>query len=184
LKRLQSLLIVPRMKKSAILTLLLLLAAVPLAAQNAVGFSIGGGQTWTDDFEFDFGDSVKEVYFETSLEQLTTLRLRIGRLESEIEQRDVPGPPIPGDIDYVHALIGYRFYEVFGSTSLFAGPGFYRYKFGGQDASEWGIGLGVNGIFPVTRRLSLVAELGYHWINGDDFQNRLLTATGGLRIGF
>ena len=50
-----------------------------------------------------------------------------------------------GKIEYLDALVEYRFDEVFGSTSIFAGPGYYRQKFGSFGETDFGLSAGVSG---------------------------------------
>ena len=173
------------MKRLLFLPLLVLLAVPAFGQGSAIGFQLGVSQVADNGIEFDFDDQVKEVFFSTDLEPGSAFKIKAGRVETT-RLVDDEGTLFEeeGDLDYIDALIEYRFYEVYGSTSLFAGPGAYRQRFEtGEDETDFGFSVGVAGLFPVTRRLGVVAELAYHWVNFED-SRELLTATGGVRIGF
>jgi hypothetical protein len=185
-----ALLIVRRMKRMLLLVAFTSLAAAPLVAQNtsAFGVVLGGAQRLQGGVDFKFSNSVKEAFYETSLEPDTMLRIKIGEIEAPVTLRD-DSAAIPtdisgrGKIDHADFLVDYRFSEVFGSTGLFAGPGLYRQRLNGQEESNYGLSAGVNGAFPMNRRYALVLEATYHWINFHD-RARYLTATGGVKISF
>lgn len=163
---------------------LALFIAIPggLQAQAfSFGVLIGGGSSLEDGFEFDLGNKVIEVFGGMKLEEATTFRVKYGQV-------DVDAGPAAGEIEYFQALVDYEFDEVFGSTSIFAGPGYYSLEPQGlpdgvADESELGFAAGVAGDFPFSRRLSLIAELTYQWINFEDSFS-FWGATGGLKIRF
>lgn len=173
------------MKRLFGLVALLAVSTVPAVAQStAVGLSLGAGSQVDGDFDFDLSDSVLEIFYVTDLEPGTGFKVKLGRIENEDgPQIGAPGLAGGSEIEYAQALIEYRFYEVFGSTSLFAGPGAYRSSFGSSQETDFGLAAGVNGIFPVTRRFALTAEAAYHWVNFEE-EYRFLTATGGVRFAF
>jgi hypothetical protein len=162
----------------AVVAIVLMSGSALQAQAMSFGFMLGGSESLEDGVDLNLGDTVREVFFSTELEIDTNFRIKAGRVESESAER-------PGDLEYIQALIDYRFDEVFGSTTLFAGPALYRYEPDGdvEDESEYGFCGGVSGEFPVTRRFSLLAELTYHWVNFDD-PYRFLTAAGGLKMRF
>lgn len=171
--------------KRLLTALAFVLFAAPLFSQSsAVGISAGAAMNAEDDFDFDLDDSVLEVFYSTDLDLDTTLKVKLGRVENEDgPQVGFPGSSRSGEVEYAQALIEYRFYEVFGSTSLFAGPGAYRASYGAFSETDFGFAAGVNGMFPVTRRVALTAEAAYHWVNFED-DYRFVTATGGVRFAF
>lgn len=178
------LLIVPGMKR-ALLVLSFFLFTTPLMAQSSgFGFLIGGGQPADHGLDIKFGGTVREVFYETELEPGTLFKLKVGQADTE-RQLAVGAPNLKtdGKLDYLDAFVEYRFYESFGSTGLFAGPGLYRRRFGNDEETDYGLAAGVNGLFPITRRFGFVAELTYRWANFEE-QRALVTATGGLRISF
>jgi hypothetical protein len=184
-----ALLIVRRMKRTLLLLSLTAMVAAPAMAQSsAFGFLIGGSQHLSSGVGFKFGNTVREGFYETTLEPDTILRFKVGEIEGPITLRD-DSAAVPanisgnGKIDHADVLIDYRFSEVFGSTGLFAGPGYYRARLNGQEESNYGLSAGVNGAFPMTRRYALVLEATYHWINFHD-RTRYLTATGGIKVSF
>lgn len=174
-----------------------LLSALPAFSQSLeFGAQIGAGEGLEDDFDFDLGQSLREVYVGTELEPGTILKLKAGQYEGEVFGSS-------GDIQYIDATVEYRFSEAFGSSSFFLGPGFYRSRpdesevaFEGE--SSYGFTGGVNGIFPVSRRFALTAELAYHWAkvavtDVDEVQNDPLATddqysfvalSGGFRFAF
>lgn len=173
------------MKRSLILPLLLATAvALPAAAQTmSIGASIGVSESFDDGFRFRLDDQVTEIWIGTELDFDTTLKLRGGRLETDDGPAIGGGGSREGTVDYIDALVEYRFSEIFGSSGVYLGPGFYRQRYGIVEESDWGLAAGVNGQFPVTRRFALVLDLGYHWVNFEDSYD-FVTATGGFRFGF
>lgn len=172
--------IVNRMKTSSVFALVFL-AAVPVFAQSSavgiqVGFATPANDSWTD-----FDGDVREVFFSTELEPGTTFKIKLGDTETGFEADD--GTSLDSSVEYVQGLIEYRFGETFGSTSLFAGPALYRGQDAPFDETELGISAGVNGHFPITRRLGIIAEGTYHWVHFEPRQ-RFVTVTGGLRLAF
>lgn len=161
-------------------SVLILLPSGLLAQAFSFGILIGGGSSLEDGFEVDLGNKVFEVFGGMKLEDATAFRLKYGQV-------DVDGETAAGEIEYFQAVVDYEFDEVFGSTSLFAGPGYYSLSSegvtGGVDQSELGFAVGVAGDFPISRRLSLIAELSYQWINFEDSYS-FWAATGGFKIRF
>ncbi len=80
-------------------------------------------------------------------------------------------------------LAEYRFDEIFGSTTLFFGPGAYRQDSADGSETDFGLSGGVSGDFPLTRRLGFVVEGAYHWVNFDD-EYEFVTVGAGLRLSF
>jgi len=175
------------MKRVLILAGLLIMATLSAAAQNsAVGFQLGVGQMTENGIEFDdFDDDVKELYISFELDPgATVFKLKGGQIDTDNDILvGAPGVAKEGNVEYVAAVIEYRFYEVFGSSALFAGVGGYRQEFGTLKENDLGVTAGINALFPVTRRLGVLGEVGYHWINFDD-QREILTGTLGLRFAF
>lgn len=165
------------------LALLSFLSLPALAQSTAVGFQLGVSQSNDNGIDFDFGGDLKEVFFSLDTDASTTLKLKAGRMESD-EPPDIEGLILTdGTVEYLALVAEYRFYEVFGSTSLFAGPAAYRQEYGTLDETNFGITAGVNGLFPVTRRFGVTAELAYHWANFEETRS-FVTAAAGVRIGF
>ncbi|HVT44947.1 MAG TPA: hypothetical protein VMT00_11195 [Thermoanaerobaculia bacterium] len=171
--------------KNLALCFLLLFAATPLFSQaSSVGFLGGVAQPIDDGFDFDFDDSVRELFFATELQPETFFRIKLGKIDtSNVDELGEGTIAANGKVEYVQALIAYRFYEIFGSTSVFAGPSYYRQRFGEFEETDYGLSAGVTGMFPVTRRLAVLGELSYHWANFEE-RRRFLTATAGFQFGF
>jgi hypothetical protein len=156
----------------------LMFASAAFAQSSSFGFLLGGSETLEDGLDLNLGNSVREVFFSTDLELGTAFRIKAGQTDADDVDRS-------GKIEYIQALIDYRFHEIFGSTSLFLGPALYRHTPTGEldDETEYGLSGGVNGEFPFTRRIAFLAELSYHWVNFEE-PYRFLTATGGVKLSF
>src|SRR5438034_3953011 len=132
--------IVPRMKKPAFLLAILILAALPAAAQNTSEFGIlFGGSKRVNDVagnqgekgvnDFKFGNSVREIYYAIQMEPGTWFKVKAEQINAPLLGIDSSGNKIEGGkgkIEHVDALIDYKFSESFGSTGIFAGVGMYR----------------------------------------------------------
>lgn len=173
------------MKKCALFVMLFLVAALPAAAQTFdFGLLLGRAQNTDDGLSANFDDSVREIAFATALDADTHFRIKAGSLDT-VNFQELGGQPVDADgkIEYVDALVGYDYPEVFGTTMLFAGPGFYRQSFGPFEETNWGLSAGINGKFPVTRKFAFLAEAGYHYAHFDQHRS-FITISGGIQIGF
>ena len=172
------------MRTAVVLLLSCFALAAPAAAQSlSIGASIGIAESGQDGFEFDFDDSLQEVWIGTEMQSGTTFRLRGGRLDTD-EGPDIGGGVLEdGKVEYIDALVEYRSSEVFGSSGFYAGPGFYRQRFDVLEESDWGVAAGVNALFPVTRRFGILVDVGYHWVNFEESYD-FIAATAGIRFGF
>jgi hypothetical protein len=204
--------IVTAMRKHACTLAFLLLAAAPALAQTSeFGILIGGSKrliSHSDQAQglgisdnFKFSNSVREIYYAVQLDPGTNFKLKAGQIEgpAAFQYQAAKGPAridIPkGKVEHIDALVDYRFSEPFGSTGLFAGVGLYRQRGditdtvvpadqrGPQTETNYGFSGGVNGDFPITRRLGFVAEATYHWMNFK-YRTRYVTLSGGLRLSF
>lgn len=173
------------MKIRSLLPLTLLLLAIPAGAQTfTAGVNFGGSRSTEDGLTLNLSNPTKEVFVGASLEPSTMFGIKLGQVDSDEGPRvGAPGVEREGKIEYLSALVEYRFSEVYGSTGLFAGPGYYRQRFGTLEENDFGATIGVNGQFPVSRRLAFTAEVAYHWTNFEQSYT-FITATGGVRVGF
>jgi hypothetical protein len=174
------------MKRLGILTLLLALLAIPATAQNMqFGLMLGGSDyIEQDDFEFNASDQVRELFVGFEMERGTWFKIKGGQIDSDDGPRfGAPGVEREGKVEYIDAIVEYNFSEVFGSSGLFAGPGFYRQRFGTLEESDWGLTAGLNVSLPVTRRLALVGELSYHWTAFEE-DYTFLNIAGGAKLRF
>ena len=195
--------IVPAMKKTAFVLGFLLLTAVPSFAQyQQFGVLLGGSkrlyssgdQDRNSDLpgdSFKFSNSVKEAWYGVSLEPGTMFKIKLGEIEAPVGAVAdtsagviTPASPVKGKYQHVDGIIDYSFSEPYGHTGLFAGVGLYRASAPGQQSdTDYGFSGGVNGDFPITRRVGFIAEATYHWVNFS-YRPRFITLTGGLRISF
>lgn len=180
-------LIVTNMNRRTILaTLLVLLLPVCAHAQSsAIGFSIGSGESLDDGLDFTFGDTIVQLYYESTFGDGTTFRFLYGTFDTEYAlPGDAEAPLLDASVEYVNLIGQYEFDEVYGQSALFAGLGMYRNEITGLDSEkDWGLVVGVNATFPVTRRLALTAEIAYHWANFDENLS-IIVVSGGAKIRF
>jgi len=192
------------MNKTLIVAALLLAFAAPTFAQTSnseFGFLLGGSKRLSSKGDvangvsvndrFTFSNSVKEAYFSIQLDSDTRFKVKVGRMTApgafrtlDANQNKVRNDVAKANVDHVDAIIDYRFSEPFGSTGLFAGVGLYRQSASGfASESNYGLQVGVNGDFPISRRYGFVAEAAYHAVNYH-YRPRYVTLSGGLRISF
>lgn len=167
---------------------LLLVAALslsfPLFAQdNSFGILLGTADYLDDGFNFEVGLDVKEIWYAKDLEPGTSLRLKLGQADLAVDDDGRALPRGDHEVEYGLALVEYRFDEIFGSTTLFFGPGAYKQTTNAGDDTNFGLSGGVAGDFPVTRRLGFIIEAAYHWVNFDQ-EYDFVTVGAGLRIAF
>jgi len=172
------------MKRRTILPALLavLLPICAHAQSSAIGVTVGSGESLEDGLDFEFGDTVVQLYYETSFGGGTSFRLQYGTFDTQV--RPDEAEPLDASIEYVDLIGQYEFDEVYGQSALFAGLGLYRNDVEGlASEKDWGLVLGVNGTFPVSRRFALLGEIAYHWADFD--QNlSILVVSGGVKIRF
>ena len=192
--------IVPRMIRTMFATALTLLVSTSAFAQSSqFGILLGGSKRLISKSDeangvgvsdnFKFGNSVREIYYGIDIEPGTRFKIKAGKIEGPVAFRidDLRNDLDKGTIEHIDGLIDYRFSESFGSTGIFAGAGLYRQKgrFAGAQETEtnYGFSGGVNGDFPVTRRMGFIVEASYHWVNFA-YRPRYVTLSGGLRFSF
>lgn len=169
------------MIKRLIAIAFIVVAPVIVQAQpSAVGMSFGIAEPTADGLDFNLEDSAIEIYYKVPLDVGTSLKLKYGTLESELE---IAGTKDEGDLQYLDLLVAYEFDESFGKSSLFAGIGMYRQEIGDLDESDYGFAVGVNATFPVSRRFALTSELTYHYAHFEA-DTGFLILSGGLEINF
>jgi hypothetical protein len=191
---------------------LLMLAAAPAFAQTSeFGILIGGSKRLISHSDqaagigvsdkFKFGNSVREIYYAVQLDPGTNFKIKAGQIEGPVAFQYLNGNTkartdiAKGKLEHVDGIIDYRFSEAFGSTGLFGGVGLYRQRGsitdqavpvdqrGSTEETNYGFQGGVNGDFPLSRRVGFVAEAAYHWINFH-YKTRYITLSGGFRFTF
>ncbi len=194
--------ILPAMKKALFVAVVLLVAALPLAAQSSplagqssqFGILFGGvkrlndlpgsqGQNGINDFTFS--NSVKEVFFGTRLEPDTMFKIKAGEITVPVVYDTGNGfAQEKGKVDHVDAIVDYRFSEAFGTAGIFGGVGMYRTTAPNVASdTNGGLSAGINADFPLSRRYGIMVEGTYHWLH-TTVRQRFITLTGGLRISF
>ena len=205
--------IVPAMKRTLFLLALVVVSAIPVAAQEThefgvlVGgsrrfvwsgegvFSVANEEDWIES-NFSFANTSIELYWSIPIEPDLNLKFKGGRIDTEIaipSRGPNPNNPaetvdfrrdVEGEVQHIETVVEYEFDEPFGSSGLYAGLGMYRFAAPGEDTrSTWGVNAGVNADFPITRRYGAVLEAGYHWTRAE-FNPKYLTVGGGLRVSF
>lgn len=193
-------LILPAMKKTAILLAVLVLGALPAAAQSTeFGVLFGGSARSTDsstveenlDDDFSLSRNSVEFYYGVEIDPGTMFKLRVGRIETPVGVPTIEGArrDVEGEVEHLDAIAEYRFSEPFGSAGLFAGIGLYRQTgtvgTGLEEVSEtdYGFLAGVNADFPLSKRYGIIVDATHHWTKLP-FKPRFLTVSGGLRLRF
>ena len=191
------------MKKPAFFLAILIITALPAAAQNTSEFGIlfggtklvndvgsaqGGNQGQRGVNDFKFSNSVKSIYWGVQMDPGTWIRIKAEQINAPLIALDSNGDRVEngkGKIDHVDVLVDYKFSEAFGKTGLFAGVGMYRQSESGtsNEDSNVGFSAGVNADFPFSKRYGLVVESAYHWVRLPA-RPRYITLSGGLRISF
>lgn len=169
------------MKRSLLLLVLLVTPSLALAQPFQFGILAGAGRSMEDGFDLDFDEQVVEVFVGTRVDVQTMFNVKFGQTDTAVGPT---GDALPGGkLEYLAGQVEYQFDEIWGSSSLFAGPGVYRARGGDIEEAELGISGGVNAVFPLTRRYGVLVELSYHWVNFEESYT-FLTATGGLKVSF
>jgi hypothetical protein len=191
------------MKRTSLLLALIVLGALSASAQTTeFGVMAGGSMRFVDgapqeddvefaDSNFSLKNSVFEMYWAMQLEPEVYIKIKGGRIESQIAvPYEVEGEDElfrrdeDGEVQHAEVNVEYRFSEPYGRTGLFAGLGFYRQSTPDSDSSTaYGVNGGVNVDFPLSRRYGILVEGTYHWTNSR-FQSRYMTATAGVRVSF
>ncbi len=183
------------MKKTLVLLAFLLVAALPAVAQNnEAGILIGGAKAMKTAAagKSDFQHGFEEISYGMSIDQGTIFKIKLGRMDAKtvFVSKNVAGDQVvdlvdtEGQVEYVDAVVEYRFSEPFGSTGLFAGTGLYRQSGGNRQESDYGFVAGVNGLFPISRSLGITAEGAYHWAHFYSPKPRYATLGVGIRLAF
>ena len=205
--------IVPAMKRGIFLFGILALSALPALAQSSeFGVLIGGSKRDTGKADradgsgvatdpaqagitntgFKWSNRVKEVYYALEVEPQAWFKVKGGEIDGSTSfQINQPGGVqirhnynTGGKVQYVEGIGEYRFSEPFGSTGLFLGAGLFRQQHPSESSeSNYGFVAGVNGDFPITRRIGFVAEAAYHQIPFH-YTGRYLSLAGGLRVRY
>ncbi|MDX1582301.1 MAG: hypothetical protein R3338_01750 [Thermoanaerobaculia bacterium] len=172
------------MKRIGMILVIMLFAAIPASAQeNTVGLTLGAAEFLEDSLSIDFSSDVQEIWYSRELEAGTVFRLKLGQADFEVEEEDSDLPPGDYEVEYAAALIEYRFHEIYGSTTIYLGPGAYRQNVGAGDETNFGLNAGVTADFPMTRQIGVILEAGYHWVNFDE-EYQFVTIGGGFRFSF
>lgn len=170
----------PMIKRLAAIAFFVTLPVIAQAQSSSVGMSFGLAEPTADGLDFNLQDSTLEIYYKVPLDEGTSLKLKYGTLESDLDIRGTKGT---GDFQYLDLLVAYEFDENYGKSSMFAGIGLYRQEIGQQAESDYGFNVGVNALFPVTRRFALTTELSYHYAHFES-DTGFLILSGGFDINF
>jgi hypothetical protein len=183
------------MKKTAFSLVILLAAALPAAAQtNEIGILFGGSKAMKSAAgKGPFERGLRQIYYGVQIEPGTWIKVNLAKFDTQTAFQtgtfDVHGKQIfttdkNGSIEHADVIVQYSFSEPWGSTGLFAGGGIYRQNGSGRSETDWGYQLGVNGLFPLSRRYGVVGEASYHYMNFYAPRPRYVTGGIGLRMTF
>lgn len=183
------------MKKTLILLGFLFVSALPVLAQNHELTILAGGAKGLKTFDggkSEFQHGFEEISYGIETEQNTFIKLKVGRMDARtvFVKKDADGKQVfdfadpKGQVEYADAVVEYRFSEPFGYTGLFAGTGLYRQSSGSREESDYGFVGGVNGIFPISRSVGIVAEGSYHWTHFYSPKPRYGAVGVGVRFAF
>jgi len=160
--------------RSLLLVLLLGAVADSAAAQESYTFTAGiagglGGAFDLDDSQaFDHSAAQLSLGMYTADRTLTSLRA--GRLSFGTDV--VVDNLTDAELDYLTIGGEYRFRQAAYDFGFFLGLGGYRIDgqglAGAEDHSALGATLGLTGDFDLTRRLSILAELDFHYVFFDE----------------
>lgn len=172
------------MIRKGLLLIATLSLSLPLLAQSSsLGVLLGTADYLEDGVSLDVSLDVQEIWYAKDLESGTALKFKLGKTELDVEDDDAVLPRGQHDVEYGLILVEYDFDEVFGSTGLFFGPGAYRQTTAEGDETNFGLSGGVTGDFPITRRLGLIVDAAYHWVNFEDDYD-FMTLGAGFRFSF
>jgi hypothetical protein len=157
------------------ITLLLGLAAGPAVAVDNYTFTaaIQGGFGGSLDVsgEQPFDESAFQLSFGMVTEERTLVVVRAGRLE--FDDNHLFAGRLGAEIDYLNVAGEYRFRQPAYDFGFFLGVG--AYKISGEPAvaiareeQVIGFALGSTGDFDLTRHLSFVGEVDFHYVLFDD----------------
>ncbi|MGH9456496.1 MAG: hypothetical protein ACRD2J_02535 [Thermoanaerobaculia bacterium] len=169
------------MKRAVFVVILLAFPGVASAEPFQFGILGGGAQSMEDGFEFDFGEGVTEVFAGARVDVATMFNVKLGQADAPVGPTGIAADD--AKVEYIAGQVEYQFDEIWGSSSVFAGPGVYRSRAADLEETSFGLSGGVNASFPLTRRFALLLELSYHWANFEE-DYTFVTATGGLKVSF
>ena len=173
------------MERVFFVALLVVTIGLPLQAQDqSVGIAAGTSSALSSGFSLSLDHMVSEVSYSTTIDLGAEIRIRLGQVKTDDETFTEAFETLDDvTIEYADLLVEYRFYEPFGSSTLFLGPGAYKRSVDGEEESAFGYSAGVAALFPVTRRTGVTAEAAYHWADFDkDFD--FVNFNVGLRFAF
>lgn len=165
------------------------LGAGAARAQDGYTFtaSLAGGfaGAFDTDGERDFDHPTLQAAFGMFTNDRTLSVVRVGRVDLDAD-RPFAGR-LEAELDYANVAGEYRFRQAAYDFGIFLGVGGYRVSgdaFAGETSeSALGAALGFTGEFDLTRRLSLVAEIDFHYVFFDD-ESLHGAALAGLAVHF
>lgn len=170
------------------LTILTIAGASAAGAQDSSTFSLGlasglGGAL--DERESDFDHSALQISAGMLTAPRTWTVVRLGRLG--VDDDESIGGLSGAELEYALISGEYRFRQPTYDFGFSLGLGFYRLEgdLGGSTVEEeaLGLGLGLSGVFDLTRHLAVTAEVDFHYAFLDD-ANLYGVALVGLAVQF
>ncbi|MBW3672251.1 MAG: hypothetical protein KY432_11345, partial [Acidobacteria bacterium] len=110
-------------RKGMLLVIALSLSLPVFSQDGSVGLLVGMSDYLEDGFNLDVGLDVQEIWYSKEFESGTSLRFKLGQADLEVEDEDLSLPLGDHELEYGLLLVDYRFDEIWGSSTLFFGPG-------------------------------------------------------------
>ena len=175
------------MKSTLLATLLAVCLALPAFAQTqtqSIGIMTGVTQSSAEGYGTSFPANSFEIFYTATTDLAVDVEIKAGRVRADNgDFIGIANSPESVEIQYVDLMTSYKFWEPWGSTTLALGPGAYKVSHAGVDQTQFGVTAGVGSEFPVTRRFSFVADIGWHWV-GADKNFSFINVNGGIRLKF
>jgi len=161
-----------------------LFAAPAFAQTQSVGIMTGVTQSLENGFDTNFPANSFEILYSARTNFDVNVTIKGGRVHADggdfIGLSDSPGSV---QVEYIDLMTEYKFWETWGSSTIAVGPGAYKVRHAGLDDTQFGVTAAVGAQFPFSRRLAIVTEVGWHWVNTDP-KFSFLNVNGGLRLSF
>ena len=145
-----------------------LMLSVPATAQDPYNYTASlsvlvGGPLDASEPDPGLGNAGFQAAFSFISAPRTHVGIRLGRVGFSEELSNLRDP----DLTFVNVGGEYRYQESYYQSGLFLGLGVYQLEGdtenGSDDRTAIGVALGATGDFPITRKLSFIADVSVHW---------------------
>lgn len=168
-----------------------LLALAPGAsAQDYYNFTVFGGAGFGGSLDADPGDGVDHPSWQLGAAMVTDLRTLVGLRYGQIgfDSAEPFDTLFDADLTYLTLAGEYKFDQTYYDAGMYLGLGGYQLEGidaggTGRDDTSFGLVVGVNGEFPITRRFAVLVEFAGHYTDLDAAQF-FVTGHGGVSVHF